>query len=59
MDNWGLGLIFIFSILTILKFIFIFVKSLLTTPPEPLILTREEQIFYGLFFSYFLTYLIF
>jgi hypothetical protein len=50
--------IFIFSILTTLKLIIKFISALLQNPPQKLELTGRELIFYGLMFSYLLTYII-
>ena len=56
--QWYYTLLFIFSILTILKLIIEIIMNFTSTTPTKLNFNYYELIFYGLSFSYFLTYLI-
>ena len=51
-------LLFIFSILSVLRAVLKFISSLLQDPPQRLVLSSWELIFIGLSISYCLTYLI-
>jgi hypothetical protein len=53
-----LGFIFVFSVLALVRFTFNFLRALLSTPPKPIEVTFNETVFYGLFISYIITYLI-
>jgi hypothetical protein len=50
--------IFVFSILTVLRAVVKFLSSLLSTPPQKLVLGTWELIFLGLNISFILTYII-
>jgi hypothetical protein len=50
--------IFIFSILTALRVIGIFISSVISNPPQKLELSKMELIVFGLAVSYFITYII-
>jgi len=49
---------FIFSILTVIRTVFRFLRALLQTTPTPLLLSSRELIFLGISISYAITYLI-
>jgi len=49
---------FIFSIISVIKFIVMFVTSLLSNPPKKLNLTKSEEIFYALMASYIICFII-
>jgi hypothetical protein len=53
------GIIFIFSIMALLKLIFDFVRAIFSDPPKPFELDKWGTIIYGLFVSYIITYLIY
>lgn len=50
--------VFVFSLLAVARTIVKFIGSLLANPPKPLVLTPNEIVYNGLFFSYVITYLI-
>jgi hypothetical protein len=50
--------IFIFSVLTVVRTVFRFIRALSLTPPTRLELSGRELIFLGLSVTYCLTYLI-
>jgi hypothetical protein len=50
--------IFIFSVLTVVRTVFRFIRALSLTPPTRLVLSGRELIFLGLAVTYCLTYLI-
>jgi len=51
-------LIFIFSILGVIRLVLSFIKNLSMTPPKPFELNKLDLIVYGLFVSYIITYII-
>jgi len=53
-----LGFLFVFSVLALIRFMFNFLRALLSTPPKPIDIKLTETIFYGVFLSYIITYLI-
>lgn len=50
--------VFIFSVLTVIRMVFRFIRALSLTPPTKLVLSGRELIFLGLSVTYCLTYLI-
>ena len=56
--GWYYTLIFIFSILVTLKLIIEVIMNFTSDNPTKLRLSNYELIFYGLSFSYLLTYII-
>lgn len=50
--------IMVFSILFLLKTGVNFVSALLSNPPQRLILNSRQQLYLGLFASYFITFLL-
>ena len=56
--DWYYTLVFIFSILGILKMVTEIIMNFTSFNPTQIKFERNELIFYGLCFSYFLTYLI-
>ena len=50
--------LFIFSILSTINIIFKFFVLILQNPPQKLILTLNETLYYGLCLSYIITFLI-
>jgi hypothetical protein len=49
---------FIFSVLTVVRTAFRFIRALSQTPPKPLEFSGRELIFLGIAVSYCLTYII-
>jgi hypothetical protein len=50
--------VFIFSVLTVVRTVFRFIRALSQTPPTKMVLSGRELIFLGLSVTYCLTYLI-
>ena len=59
MDNWGFTLVFIFSILIIIRQLFLFGVKLFSEEPTPYIINKVDLIVFGAATSYFITYLIY
>jgi hypothetical protein len=53
------GFILVFAIIALLKLLMNFLRALLSDPPKPFELTERENVIYGLFISYIITYIIF
>ena len=56
-DNIFLFL-FIFSVFGVIKPILTFLIGLFSNPPKKLEFTRTENIFFGIFLSYIITYIL-
>jgi hypothetical protein len=56
--NWYYTILFVFSVLTVLKLGFGVVSNFISDDPKKLKLTTNETIFYGVCVSYVITYLI-
>lgn len=50
--------VFIFSVLTVLRTVFMFLSTLLQNQPEKIVLSSRVLIYIGLSMSYIITYLI-
>lgn len=50
--------VFVFSLISVFKIVFRFIVSLLQTEPKKFEISGRETIFFGLFLSYIITYLI-
>jgi len=59
MDNWGFTLVFIFSILIIIRQLFLFAIKLFSEEPTQYIINKVDLIVLGAATSYFITYLIY
>mgnify|MGYP003641597499 CR=1 len=59
MDNWGFTLIFIFSILIMVRQLFLFVMKLFSEEPTQYVINKVDLIMLGAATSYLLTYLIY
>ena len=59
MNNWAFTLIFIFSILVIVRQVFLVIVKLFSEEPKPYVINRVDLILLGVALSYFLTYLIY
>ena len=59
MDNWGFTLIFIFSILIMVRQLFLFVMKLFSEEPTQYVINKVDLIMLGTANSYLLTYLIY
>ena len=59
MEHWGFTLVFIFSLLVIIRNILVFARRLFDAEPITYELKRDELLLLGCAFSYTLTYLIY
>jgi hypothetical protein len=50
--------VFIFSVITVLRTVFMFIVSLLQDTPQKMVLSNRELIFLAISISYCLTYII-
>ncbi len=50
--------VFVFSLIAVFRVVFRFIVSLLQSEPKKFVLNGRETIFFGLFLSYIITYLI-
>jgi|10_taG_2_1085330.scaffolds.fasta_scaffold00691_25 hypothetical protein len=57
-NNWYFTLIFIFSILAIIKVIVDILINLFSQDPTKISFNKYELLFYGVCVSYFLTYIL-
>ena len=59
MEGWYYTLIFIFSILVVIRNVFNFSVKLFSPAPTEYFLSREEKILLGVTLAYILTYIIY
>ena len=59
MAHWSFTLVFIFSLLVIIRNILLFARKLFAAEPTTYELKRNELLLLGFAFSYTLTYLIY
>jgi len=59
MNNWAFTLIFIFSILVMVRQLFLFIIKLFSEEPTQYVINKIDLILLGVAMSYFITYLIY